>query len=228
LITTNREKRWLEKLHGSWAKVHVMPNQVHPRISDVKKTLVISHEVLNLAFIGSLSWWVNQVAAQKAVCILDKFLKTGQSGDREIILNVYGTDSIHIKKLLKKRCEGLKIVNHGYVENLNCIADNNHAAFLPNRIGRGFQNKMFSCLALGMPTIAHISMNPDNPKDVSRSPVIYCRKQKEYEEALIKVWTLTEEDRKRIAKESLDYIVNNCSSLAIEGKINDALNQILP
>lgn len=74
LITTEREKAWLERLHGSWANLHVVPNQVQlqPGFSASPAPRLQDHGPLQLAFIGSLNWWVNQVSARRAVLIGSK------------------------------------------------------------------------------------------------------------------------------------------------------------
>ena len=223
LITTYREKAWLERLHGPWPNLHVVPNQVQQRISGKQKALVHTDDRLELAFIGSLNWWVNQVSAQRAVRILEGFL-SGPGADKTVALNLYGTANSEAQLIPKTNCTRLEVFVHGYVENLDCLIEHNHAAFLPNPIGRGFQNKLLSCVALGLPTIADASMSPHSGKVPSRGPVIYCQEQQEYENALMKLWELSWLDRIKITQESLDYLEKHFSSKMIKNNIESAIN----
>jgi hypothetical protein len=223
LITTDREKAWLKWLHGSWANLHVVPNQVRPRICGTQPPPLQANGTLQLAFIGSLGWWVNQFSARRAVRILERFLQ-GTGTDITVVLNLYGTACIHADHLPKTRCSRLEIIAHGYIETLDCLAEQNHAAFLPNPIGRGFQNKLLSCVALGLPTIAHASMSPHSAKETTPGPVVYCQSQADYENALRRMWTLSEGDREAIASSSKAYVEQFFSSRTINRSLRDALD----
>lgn len=225
LITTEREKAWLEQLHGSWANLHVVPNQVQlpPSISANQTPLLKDHGPLQLAFIGSLSWWVNQVSARRAVRILERFLQSSGVG-KTVVLNLYGTSSQSAQPLPKTRCNRLDIIAHGYIDSLATLPEHNHAAFLPNPIGRGFQNKLLNCVALGLPTIAHISMSPHRRSEPMAGPVFYCKFQADYEAALLRLWQLTPNDRDNIEQTSTNYIAHFFSSKKIKSSLGGALN----
>ncbi|MCX5938760.1 MAG: hypothetical protein NTW02_11330 [Cyanobium sp. LacPavin_0920_WC12_MAG_62_9] len=225
LITTEREKAWLERLHGSWTNLHVVPNQVQlpPAISASQAPRLQDQEPLQLAFIGSLNWWVNQVSARRAVWVLERFLQ-GPGVDKTVVLNLYGTASSSAHLFPKSNCRGLKIFYHGYVETLDCLVGQNHAAFLPNPIGRGFQNKLLNCVALGLPTIAHVSMNPHRTSEPTPGPVIYCQAQADYDAALLNLWSLTQDQRDAIASTSNTYIKHFFSSKRINRSLGGALH----
>jgi glycosyltransferase involved in cell wall biosynthesis len=223
LITTEREQAWLERLHGPWTNLHVIPNQVQPHSGTWRPPALPSHGPLQLAFIGSLHWWVNLVSARRAVQILERFLQ-GPGADTTVVLNLYGTASSSSQPRLSTRCKRLQIIAHGYVDTLASLAEHNHAAFLPNPIGRGFQNKLLSCVALGLPTIAHTSMSPHSTAEPSSGPVIYCESQSDYDQALLSLWNLKEPERIAIARASENYIEHFFSSTAISRSLNEALD----
>ena len=222
LITTEREKAWLEGLHGTWPNLQVVPNYLQAQISKTQPPPLQTFGTVQLAFIGSLGWWVNQVSARRAVQILERFLQGPGSG-RAVVLNLYGTASYHGQAIPKTRCSRLEIIAHGYVDTLDCMAQQNHAAFLPNPIGRGFQNKLLSCVALGLPTIAHTSMSPHHPDEPAPGPVFYCRNQTDYDNALLNLWPLSQEQRDAIAQASETYIERFFSSTMINLNLGDAL-----
>ena len=225
LITTEREKAWLERLHGSWANLHVVPNQVQlqPGFSASPAPRLQDHGPLQLAFIGSLNWWVNQVSARRAVRILERFLRS-PGVNKVVVLNLYGTANSSVHLLPKSNCRSLKVVHHGYVEILGCIPGRNHAAFLPNPIGRGFQNKLLNCVALGLPTIAHVSMSPHQTSEPAPGPVIYCQGQADYDAALLSLWSLTQDQREAITSTSGTYLERFFSSTRINRSLGEALN----
>ena len=225
LITTEREKTWLEKVHGSWANLHVVPNHVQlpQEISARQAPLLQDHGPLQLAFIGSLSWWVNQVSALRAVRILERFLQS-TGIDKTVVLNLYGTSSRSAESLPKTSCRRLDIISHGYVGSLASLAEHNHAAFLPNPIGRGFQNKLLNCVALGLPTIADVSMSPHRTSEHTPGTVIYCKAQADYDAALLSLWRLTPNQRDNIINTSATYIERFFSSTRINSSLGGALS----
>jgi len=126
--------------------------------------------------------------------------------------------------LPKSNCRSLKVVHHGYVEILGCLPGRNHAAFLPNPIGRGFQNKLLNCVALGLPTIAHVSMSPHQTSEPAPGPVIYCQGQADYDAALLSLWSLTQDQREAITSTSGTYLERFFSSTRINRSLGEALN----
>ncbi len=221
LVTTEREQAWLERVHGRHGRLHALPNHVAtPPLLDPTPELTASTP-LQLAFVGALSWWVNRLNAQNAVRILNTFLQ-GPGAGRSIVFNLYGSGQparwpgAHLPQL--------QIRLHGYCDDLREVARSNHAAFLPNPIGRGFQNKLLSCVGMGMPTIAGATMNPHRQPDEAPSPVMYCRHQADYEHALLSLWQLSDAQRGQIAARSRAYVQAHYSADRIAQLLAAALD----
>ena len=197
-VTTHAEREWLKRLHFDSPLLHVLSNSIDSLLgysnsesSHVKDCLPLER---SLAFIGSLDWWVNRRMFKDAIRLLKLYLKKHDTS-QPVCLNVYGDESIQ-GVIRDDRLPALKVTHKGYFESADEIYRENHAAFLPNSAGRGFQNKLFTCLSIGLPTIAHFSMNPmglhvsADRGSLADNPAIFCRTDADYMSAISSVFLL--------------------------------------
>ena len=232
-VATQAEQNWLQKIHHKSKNLHVLSNSIFPQL-DYRKFGQMSPYILPnttycLAFIGSLDWWVNRRMLIIALRLLDKFLRS-QSRIKAIQLHIYGESTNQAVDARGLHPE-LKAIQKGYFNNPSTVYSENHAAFLPNSIGRGFQNKLFSCLAIGLPTIAHVSMNPlgrpphDQQIGSCANPVLFCDSESDYMNALLRVFLLDSDQRLHVKQASHEFL--HAFDQATQTQFSSACNEIL-
>jgi len=191
-VTTQAERDWLRQIHSHHSLLRVLPNTIpvttFNHLPELNNDYDHLPNVFSLAFIGSLDWWVNRRMLVVALNLLRKFLNM-QNIVQCLNLNIYGDNPLDSFENIRVH-PNLTLTPKGFFDSPREVYSDNHAAFLPNSIGRGFQNKLFTCLSLGLPTIAHVSMNPlglnqlYSNQDFSPNPAIFCQTDSDYMSAL--------------------------------------------
>ena len=215
-VTTYAEREWLKRLHFDSPHLHVLSNSIDTLLAYSKSDSSHANNCLpsqrSLAFIGSLDWWVNRRMLKDALRLLRMYLNK-HDASQPICLNVYGDESTRNIDL-NDLPSTLNVVHKGYYESVQEVFAENHAAFLPNSVGRGFQNKLFTCLSIGLPTVAHESMNPVGLHtsayrgSMSDNPVIFCRTEADYMSAISSVFLMDFHQRLLLRKACHQFLAN--------------------
>ena len=109
-------------------------------------------------------------------------------------------------------------MEHGYVDDAAVIKGANDAAFFINTIGRGFQNKLFTGLALGLPTIVHETMDP-RIRDLTNTLAFICSSELDIFRAIDYVRTANFVELKQRRENTLKLIEEEYSFASIRNSI---------
>ena len=215
-VTTPAERDWLSRIHFDAPRLHVLSNSIDSlldtTLSESESSLNCLPPQFSLAFIGSLDWWVNKRMLKAALRLLKTYLNK-EDVAQVVHLHVYGEQFVDNLNR-EAHHPALKIIHKGYFHSAQEVYQDNHAAFLPNSIGRGFQNKLFSCLSIGLPTIAHTSMNPLGPhcwreqRARPNNPAIFCKTDADYMEALSRVFLMEAQQRLAVRQSCHQFLAD--------------------
>jgi len=188
-LTTEKEVIWLDYFHGQSKKVAILPNLLPSPAAlsytstdfDGKLLLASKPGCVDVAVLASLDWWVNRKMFVECVSILSLYQSTRPNAPC-FKLHLYGTpDSCkHLARVIVN--PRIILLNFGIIDSLNIISITCRFALLPNLIGRGFQNKLFSMLGTSIPLIVDESMMPyENNSQRAVPPSLFiCSSKDQY------------------------------------------------
>lgn len=198
-LTTEREVIWLDSFHGQSKKVAILPNLLQSPAAlsytstdfDGKLLLPSNSGCVDVAVLASLDWWVNRKMFVECVSILSLYQSTRPNAPC-FKLHLFGTpgSSKHFARIIVS--PRIILLNCGIIDSLNIISATCKFALLPNLIGRGFQNKLFSMLGTSIPLIVDESMMPcENNSQRGVPPSLFiCSSKDQYLSSIDKVLSL--------------------------------------